>query len=220
MDAQTSIRNLLPTMASMPFIDINLDLLFQNRISPLVTPPFSILVQQRIIWQETLRLGAYTYGGYLEDREFTWQKTYLEKDKKFIHLGVDINVPANTPVFSPIDGRVIDILVDTDEDIGWGARVIVEPSRAGHPLLLFAHLAPDIVSLGRIQQGDSIGLVGTYPQNGNVFEHLHVQAIHPHVLTDPTWKESLDGYLSRSRHILTGYYPHPLEAIDAMLGQR
>lgn len=134
----------------------------------------------------------YSYDRYGGDRRHLWRETYLTKDYhphphdpvsglKTRHLGIDFNVPAGTPVHAPQNCVVIDVLADSDTKLGWGGRVIVdhpEWKRDTHrECLIFGHLAHD--SLPKVDQefkaGEQIGVVGNYPENGNVWPHLHVQ---------------------------------------------
>lgn len=120
----------------------------------------------------------HSYGGYGENRKDMWRGTYIEESKKYYHLGIDINVPAGTPIKCPFDGQVIDILKDKDLDIGWGGRIIIESHNHYIPFLILAHLNPKTITRhGFLKKGDILGKVGTWPTNGNVFEHLHIQCL-------------------------------------------
>lgn len=112
----------------------------------------------------------YSYGGYLEDRSVLWKNHYMNE---YIHLGVDFNVPAKTPVHSPVTGVVREVWFDPDMHGGWGGRVIIERNNI---LYIFAHLDLQSVWVGDIiAQGDIISVVGTPETNGGWFPHLHVQ---------------------------------------------
>lgn len=132
-------------------------------------------------------LDGSTYGGYAEDRSALWKGTYLDETGGYIHLGIDINVPKNTPVLSPFDADIIDRYLDADDKIGWGGRLLLRnPKRK---LLLLAHMEPNTLTLAtKVKRGDVLGNVGTWPTNGNTFEHLHVQCV---TTTD---LKGLDGY--------------------------
>ena len=122
-------------------------------------------------------LPEYSFGGYGEDRKNIWKGTYLDKTKEYIHLGVDINVPFRTKVYSPTDATVIDVFTDVDTQIGWGGRVILQSEPAA-PYIIFAHLDPSSIFVKpkqKIKWNELIGHVGTWPSNGNTFEHLHLQ---------------------------------------------
>ncbi len=123
--------------------------------------------------------NACAYGGWMENRQYVWAGTYMDKDKRYVHLGVDVVVSAGTPVYSPVEGVIEDIFIDKDTDVGWGGRIILRPFDGRLPLLVFGHLELKIfLNLGNmIKPCDFIGNIGKPPLNGNVFEHLHIQAI-------------------------------------------
>lgn len=125
-------------------------------------------------------LGKNTYGGYGEDRKDIWKGTYMDETGKYIHLGIDINVPYKTPIKCPIDCVLNEVFVDKDTNIGWGTRVILQPKGLSCFIVL-GHLDSDIVTIlgdGFIKsKGELLGYVGTWPTNGNTFNHLHVQVV-------------------------------------------
>ena len=122
---------------------------------------------------------AYSFGGYGEDRRELWRGSYLEDLGAFIHLGVDCNAPAGTRVAAGMPGIVEQVGSDFPEDGGWGTYAVV---RLSHPRgtapIIIAHLDPVL----HVRQGDLIsartviGKVGTAPQNGNWYPHIHLQA--------------------------------------------
>ena len=127
------------------------------------------------------KLGFNTFGGYGEHRGYMFKDTYLAKDEKFIHLGIDINVPKGSFVYCPFECDVVDFLIDKDTDIGWGTRVVLKKRGSKSDLrLVIGHLESDFIYPYRqksFQHNAVLGMVGTWPTNGNVFEHIHVQAI-------------------------------------------
>jgi len=153
-----------------------------------------------------------SYGGYGEDRSFMWADTYMAKTNSFIHLGVDINVPKSTNVTLPFDVMVIDSRTDTDLDVGWGTRLVVVPTNPEeNPAIVLGHLAPDVPQVGHIiGAGTTIATIGTYPENGNVFEHLHIQLVVPELIrNNPSIWDTLDGYGTKAD--LTNY-PDPFNS--------
>jgi Peptidase family M23 len=124
---------------------------------------------------------TYSYGGYMEDRTFLWRDTYMAHTNTFIHLGVDIQVPAMTQVHVPHECTVVQVVDDTPEHHGWGTRVTVLFEKTiGRKRLygIFAHLVPSMLRVGmQLHAGNMLGQVGTSKQNGGWFEHLHVQTI-------------------------------------------
>lgn len=141
-------------------------------------------------------------GGYLEDRAYLWQSTYLGGSDKTLHLGVDINVPSGSVVTTPLAGRVIRVDNDHPERWGWGPRVFleIESQEAPRSVFIFAHLADVSVQVeDNLSIGARIGVVGAPPCNGDWFPHLHVQHVRRDVfdtyLRTDIW--SLDGYGAR-----------------------
>jgi hypothetical protein len=133
-------------------------------------------------------LKMITYGGYGEDRSDIWAGTYLQATQAFTHLGCDINVPHKTKVYFPFSAEIIDIHTDVDTQLGWGGRVILRKSK-GSPYIILCHLDPHtLIDTKKKYASQYIGQVGTWPTNGNTFEHLHVQLRY----TDDF--ESMDGY--------------------------
>lgn len=130
------------------------------------------------------KLGKNTYGGYGEDRKDIWKGTYMDKTGKYIHLGIDINIKEGTSIYCPFDLHIIHYFKDTDTKIGWGGRLILQkyPYTKGIPFLVLAHLEPKSIlspCYGNYFPKESIlGKVGTWPTNGNTFNHLHVQVVY------------------------------------------
>lgn len=126
--------------------------------------------RMRVVW---------SYGGYMEDRPTLGKGSYLERTQSFLHLGVDINVPSGTSVAASTAAEVVRIDDDRDEEIGWGPRVMLRPRDRHFPMMVYAHLGRNI----RCQVGDLLepaqvfAEVGSPPMNGNVFPHIHVQAV-------------------------------------------
>ena len=160
------------------YIDLN-EFYLQNRLS--ITDTRNPLLIQSAVNS----LGKKTYGGYGENRKDIWSGTYMDVHKTYIHLGIDINIKEGSEVRCPFDANVFDIFTDLDTQIGWGGRVILQSI----PYLVLAHLEPtSLVKKSKFSKGEVIGRVGTWPTNGNTFQHLHVQAVNNLNLT------SFDGY--------------------------
>ena len=154
-----------------------------------------------------------SYGGWGEDRSFMWADTYMSKSKTFTHLGVDINVPKGTSVTLPFDTLVVDARTDPDTDVGWGTRLVVVPINAEeNPAIVLGHLAPEVPTVGTvIGAGAKLATIGTFPENGNVFEHLHIQLITPECIRANTQLfETLDGYGFKDE---LKHYPDPLATL-------
>ncbi len=159
---------------------------------------------QQIQWELNL-LYKNTYGGYGEDRKDIWKGTYMDERKNYIHLGIDITVPQGTEIKCPFDCYVENYFKDIDTKIGWGGRIIIKQSNL-LPSLVLGHIDPNSLNEKKLEfkKGEIVGKVGTWPDNGNTFEHLHIQAINRgHVNIN-----DFDGYGYYSDLI---YNPNPFE---------
>jgi hypothetical protein len=214
---KSAITRIIPTLHGQSIAHIDLDALMAASAASGI-PMREPKDQQRVIDEHHRRARCITYGGWLEDRSRLWRGSYLDEGKRYIHLGVDINVAQGTPIHAPVASRVVDILHDPDTEIGWGTRVILSPEDKHAPYLLFAHLSPELsYQQGEvIPAGALIGSVGTWPRNGNVFEHMHVQAITRMYLDRAGALATLDGYGPVGMQSLRTTFPEPLAVIDRL----
>jgi murein DD-endopeptidase MepM/ murein hydrolase activator NlpD len=161
----------------------------------------------------------FSYGGWMEDRSFLWKGTYLEPLNTYIHLGVDINAPADTEIAADFDCDVVKIDDDYPEEGGWGPRVIVK--HAQKPVyLIYAHLDRNILcKVGdKLASGQIFASIGKPPYNGNWFPHVHVQVIREEYYKELAEKDlwdDLDGYGSvKEIEELAYRFPDPLQYIS------
>jgi murein DD-endopeptidase MepM/ murein hydrolase activator NlpD len=123
----------------------------------------------------------YTYGGFKEDRSNIWSG--FEPSDTMIHLGLDIQVKADTQVASLTNGTILDILEDSAKFNGWGTKIIVETSlrqnnKTKKYYVLYGHLYKPSVKIGQeVKQGELLGLIAPPEYNGGWFEHLHLQVM-------------------------------------------
>ena len=81
----------------------------------------------KLVKQIHKELGLiWSYGGWMEKREHLLAETYLKTTGDWIHLGVDINIPIDTPVLAAADGMVYKVDSDYPEKGGWGNYVILK----------------------------------------------------------------------------------------------
>jgi len=99
------------------------------------------------------------------------------------HLGLDLFVPAGTPLHAPYAGTVVSV-VDNAVPRDYGPTVILEHrAGAGGPLFytLYGHLAREsldrFVPGDRVAAGQRIGSIGSAAVNGGWAPHLHFQII-------------------------------------------
>lgn len=219
--------SLFPDLADTRFVEVNLDeqaRIRQKRTPRLESPkknnPFlDPAVCDRFVGEVAREFAAdYTYGGYLEDRRFLWNTSYLDTTGSYLHLGVDFNVPQHTKVAALFSGKVVRIDDDYDLEGGWGPRIILQPNPIDGrrmPYAIFAHLFSPQVRVGdNVGENTILATVGGAPYNGNWFPHLHIQTVEAdlfHTLLRDDLR-SLDGYgHERDRDQLLSNFPNPLE---------
>jgi len=121
-----------------------------------------------------------TLGGYFEDRRHLWRGSYLNPESA-VHLAIDVNLPAGTPVACRYPSTLEKVIRDPDQDGGWGTVAVfrLEKPLGDMTHFLYAHLDPAVtVSPGqRVRPGQTVGHIGRPDVNGGWYEHLHVQGL-------------------------------------------
>jgi hypothetical protein len=153
----------------------------------------------------------FSYGGYMEDRSFLWRGSYLNP-KKSIHLGVDVNfLKPGKSIYCPLNFIVKEIFHDTDQNGGWGDRVLVETENG---LVIFAHLKAEKLVIGqKYLKGSPVGVLASPHENGGWFTHLHLQGI-----KDLAQMNGIDGYGEKS-DLNEVNYPNPLKILEIEHGR-
>lgn len=136
------------------------------------------------IQSEISRLnGDYGVGGYLENRVIYRRSSHFESDEfsRNIHLGVDVWMPAETPVFAPLDGVVHSFGInDNYADYG-GTLILQHVGVDGIFWTLYGHISHDsiegLIEGDEVKKGDLIARLGNWDENGNWPPHLHFQVI-------------------------------------------
>ena len=122
-------------------------------------------------------------GGYLEDRAVYRDTDLFQGDaERSIHIGVDVFMPAGTPVYAPLAGEV-QSFANRQVHGDYGPVIILR-----HRLddiefhTLYGHLTEaSLAGLevgAAIAQGQRVAAIGARPLNGNWTPHLHFQLIH------------------------------------------
>ncbi|MDN3722755.1 peptidoglycan DD-metalloendopeptidase family protein [Aequorivita sp. SDUM287046] len=130
--------------------------------------------------------NALLANGYLERRMFYTTEAYKRitpnsSEYRNIHLGTDFWVPAQTPVHTPFDGKIV-ILEDNNFPKDYGPTLVLEHSYNGQLFYtLYGHLSRESLALhkkgNQIKAGERIGFIGEPEENGNWAPHLHFQII-------------------------------------------
>lgn len=143
------------------------------------TAGFEVLVQE-LLQAQNATVGI---GGYLEDRVIYRRSEHFNtaSEKRTIHLGVDVWLPAFTPVLAPLAGRVHSFR-DNDNFGDYGPCIILEHELEKQTFYtLYGHLTRSSL-LGlevgqRINKGEVFAQVGPFPENGDWPPHLHFQVM-------------------------------------------
>lgn len=153
----------------------------------------------------------WSLGGYLENRSSLLAGSYLTTTGSFIHLGIDMNVPAGSLVASTVCGTVCVVDDDHDHEQGWGPRVILRPEEARwrDVVMILGHLEDiAVVPETRVEPGTPLARVGRAPQNGGWYEHLHVQLMQ---------RARFEEILTQGGAFIDGYgHPRELEALRTL----
>lgn len=124
---------------------------------------------------------SFGIGGYMEHRTIYHRSNLFdtEDEPRRLHLGVDIWARANTPVYSPLAGK-IHSFQDNNHFGDYGPTIILEHKLEGLTLYtLYGHLSRK--SLEGLQVGHKIGSgrkiaeLGHWEENGSWPPHLHFQ---------------------------------------------
>ena len=121
-------------------------------------------------------------GGYLENRSIYRDTDLFQGDTlRCIHIGVDVFMPAGTPVYAPLAGRVHSF-ANRRVAGDYGPVIILQHQLDGiecHSLYGDLDTASlDDMALGKfIARGEKVAQIGPRAVNGNWTPHLHFQLI-------------------------------------------
>ena len=124
-------------------------------------------------------------GGYLENRIIYRRSQHFGLDAaeetRSLHLGIDVWLPAGTPVLAPLPATVHS-LADNDNFGDYGPTVILQHELEGAILYsLYGHLSRAEWRALRVDQplakGEAFATVGPFPENGDWPAHLHFQLL-------------------------------------------
>lgn len=124
-------------------------------------------------------------GGYLEDRVIYRRSPHFgpgaAEEARSLHLGVDVWVPAGTPVLAPLPA-VVHSLADNDNFGDYGPTVILQHELEGTVFYsLYGHLSRAewraLRAGQQLAKGEAFATVGPFPENGDWPAHLHFQLI-------------------------------------------
>ncbi len=118
------------------------------------------------------------YGGYLEHRAI-YTSNHFTGDKRDFHLGIDVWVAANTPLFAPCD-MVLHSMAYNNAELDYGYTLIYYLQKMDCHLLL-GHLSKSSLvdkEIGMsVKEKSLIAFLGNSSENGGWEPHVHVQLI-------------------------------------------
>lgn len=149
--------------------------------------------------------GGWGVGGYLEKRTDMYLAPQY-KNRRNVHMGIDIWAKVGEPVFSPLPGSIA-YKAYHGEDGNYGATIVLKHQLNGRDLFaLYGHLSKKSlagIDVGKeVEAGEIIGWLGSSDENGNWPPHLHYQisikdpgeADMPGVVADDELEESAKVY--------------------------
>ncbi|TCK68795.1 peptidase M23-like protein [Winogradskyella wandonensis] len=141
---------------------------------------------EQYIWNHIKQHKAkVAYGGYIEKRgiynrssHFNQQNPDLERN---IHLGLDLWIEANAPIYAPLDGEIHSFKNNTNYG-DYGPTLILKHQIENYRFYtLYGHLSIESLenkNVGdQILKGEVIATLGTAEVNGDYAPHLHFQLI-------------------------------------------
>jgi 4-aminobutyrate aminotransferase-like enzyme/Ser/Thr protein kinase RdoA (MazF antagonist) len=124
-------------------------------------------------------------GRYLEDRRVYDSGAFeaeLPGERRTLHLGVDVFLPAGEPILAPLDGVVRDVAWRPARR-DWGGIVVLdhETPEGIRFHTLYGHLdrasAERLARGDRVARGELVGRLGDEDENGGWAPHLHLQLL-------------------------------------------
>ena len=121
-------------------------------------------------------------GGYLEQRAvYADTPNFTGEADRDVHIGVDVFMPAGTPVHSPLAGEIY-CFADRRVAGDYGPVILLRHELGGMVFhSLYGHLSvASLRGLRRgtaVEAGERIAEIGARPRNGDWPPHLHFQLI-------------------------------------------
>ncbi len=137
---------------------------------------------RRVLAEAGATIGA---GGYDEARLiYHWPNEPRDGEPRTIHMGLDLSVAADSPLYAPLDG-IVHGFENADAHHDYGPVIVLQHTTTGPDAVpfytLYGHLTRDSLDalhIGKvIAKGTEFARVGRAPSNGDWWEHVHVQLI-------------------------------------------
>jgi len=151
----------------------------ENAAEPLTRRVFALLAEAGAA------IGA---GGYDEARVIYAAPAFGEgrptDERRTVHIGIDITMPAGSPLYAPFDG-VVHGYENASTRLDYGPVIVLRHETTDdEPLTfftLYGHLTReslDGLQVGKaIKAGERFATIGAAPENGDWWPHVHFQVI-------------------------------------------
>ena len=125
------------------------------------------------------------FGGYNETRNLYQRSIHFNQQdiatERNIHLGVDLWIEAETPVFAPLEGKIHSFKNNTNYG-DYGPAIILQHEVDGVIFhTLYGHLSLESLASLKVgqtfKQGEQVATLGDASVNGDYPPHLHFQII-------------------------------------------
>lgn len=131
----------------------------------------------------TVGIGRYNEARLCYTGEMFHSGNEETQEQRTIHLGLDVFMPAGSPIFAPLPGTVHSFRHNA-APLDYGPTLILQHEVAEGQITfftLYGHLCKDSLEglyegMG-VQKGQEIARIGPYPANGDWPPHLHFQII-------------------------------------------
>ncbi len=148
--------------------------------------------------EATVGVGRYNEARLLYDDPAFQGQGNSGPETRTVHLGLDLFVPAGTPVHAPLSG-VVTSVENRTRTLDYGPTVVVRHVTADGTGFhtLYGHLdRPTLTHTApgqRLREGDILGWVGDFAVNGGWPPHLHLQVIAVDPMSDDSEAEGGSG---------------------------
>jgi 4-aminobutyrate aminotransferase-like enzyme/Ser/Thr protein kinase RdoA (MazF antagonist) len=141
----------------------------------------------RTIFEAAERAGAAVAVGRYDEPRLLYSSALFGgevpiDERRTVHLGIDLFVPAGTTIQAPLDG-IVHVRADNPAPLDYGPLVILRHASAEGEgfFTLYGHLSRDtLAGLApgqRVGRGQPFARVGTPAENGGWPPHVHFQVI-------------------------------------------
>ncbi|WP_176073432.1 aminotransferase class III-fold pyridoxal phosphate-dependent enzyme [Brucella intermedia] len=109
-----------------------------------------------------------------------FRSRFVEGERRVHHLGLDLFMPAGTPVYTPLAAIVKSVEIET-APLGYGGLIALEHEPEDCPpfITLWGHMAHEAMSRlkpgQKLAAGELVGYMGDMHENGGWTPHLHFQ---------------------------------------------